>query len=221
MLVREYGVKIQHLFRPSLHPNRGKTPVLVLLHGMGGHKTDLTTLGSMLEAHFSLLSIRAPINLPEGGYSWYDVRFTPEPVSDLEQAEAARLLVIDFLIEAVQRYNLEPRVFLAGFSQGAIIAASVALTRPDLVAGLVMMSGRILPEVKTQVTSVGLEQLNVFVAHGRNDQRLPVFHAHETRDWLEDIGVKLAYREYASGHEVGAEENQDVAKWLLERVAQT
>lgn len=219
--VRKYDMDLQHLFRPASQPNRGQTPTLVLLHGMGGHKTDLMTLGSMLEVHFSVLSLLAPMNLPEGGHSWYGVRFTPEPVIDLEQAEAARLLVIDFLIEAVRRYNLEPRVFLAGFSQGAIIAASVALTRPDLVAGLVMMSGRILPEVKTQAASVGLEQLNVFVAHGRDDQRLPVFHAHETRDLLERLGVKLTFREYANGHEVGTEENRDVTQWLLERVAQT
>ena len=163
-----------------------------------------------------------PMNLPEGGHSWYGVRFTPEPVIDSEQAEASRLLVIDFLHDAVRRYNLEPRVFLAGFSQGAIIAASVALTRPDLVAGLVMLSGRILPEVKTHLAaSTELEDLNVFVAHGRDDQRLPVFHAQETHDWLEKLGVKLTYREYASGHEIGVEENRDVAQWLLERVAQT
>jgi phospholipase/carboxylesterase len=99
-------------------------------------------------------------------------------------------LVIDFLTEAVRRYNLEPRIFLADFSQGAIITASVALTRPDLVAGLVMISGRILPEVKTQVASADLEQLNVFVAHGRDDQRLPLVYVHETRDLLEGLGVK-------------------------------
>ena len=83
------------------------------------------------------------------------------------------------------------------------------------------LSGRILPEVKTQAASVGLEQLNVFVAHGRANPRLPVFHAHETRDLLERLGVKLMFREYANGHEVGTEENRDVTQWLLERVAQT
>ncbi len=220
-VMSEYGMEIQHQFCPSTDVNRGTAPVLVLLHGMGGNKTDLMPLGSRLKTQFCVLSVRAPIIVPEGGHSWYGVRFEPGPVIDSEQAEASRLMMIEFLNDAVQRYKLEPNgVFLAGFSQGAIIAASVALTRPDLVAGLVMMSGRILPEVKTQVASVGLEQLNVFVTHGRDDQRLPIFHAHETRDWLEGLGVNLTYKEYANGHEVGTQENSDVAQWLLERVAQ-
>jgi phospholipase/carboxylesterase len=215
-------MEIQYLFRPSLHPNRGKTPVLVLLHGMGGNKTDLMKLGSMLNNRFSVLSVRAPMSMPEGGHSWYGVRFAPDPVIDSDQAEASRCLMIEFLKDAVQRHNLEPsEIFLAGFSQGAIIAASVALTRPELVAGLVMMSGRILPQVKIQVASARLERLNVFVAHGRDDQRLPLHHAHETRDWLKDLGVNLTYKEYAGGHEIATDEHRDIAQWLLERVNRT
>lgn len=214
---------IQHLFRPSRHMNRGVSPSLVLLHGMGGDNTDLMSLGSRLEAQFSVLGVRAPMSMPEGGHSWYSVRFAPDPVIDADQAEASRVLIVEFLHDAVQRYQLEPSsVFLAGFSQGAIMAASVALTRPDLVAGLVMMSGRILPQVKTQVAPrADLERLNVFVAHGRDDQRLPLFHAHQTREWLLNLGVNLTYKEYADGHEVGEDEYQDVARWLLERIDRT
>ena len=213
-------MEIQHLFRPSLHENRGVCPALVLLHGMGGNKTDLMALVSKIEAQFSVLSVRAPIIMPEGGHSWYGVRFAPGPIIDSEQAEASRLLIIEFLNHAIQRYKLEPSaVFLAGFSQGAIIAANVALTRPDLVAGLVMMSGRVLSQVKTQIASrADLEHLNVFVGHGRDDQRLPLFHARETRDWLENLGVNLTYQEYAGGHEIAADEYRDVAQWLLERI---
>ena len=215
-------MEIQHLFRPSTRKNQGISSALVLLHGMGGNKTDLMSLGSRLEAQFSVLSVRAPMSLPEGGHSWYGVRFAPDPIIDSDQAEASRLLMIEFLSDALQRYRLEPGgVFLAGFSQGAIIAASVALTRPDLVAGLVMLSGRILPQVKTQVaTHANLEGLNVFVAHGRDDQRLPLFYAHQTRDWLLDLGVNLTYKEYEEGHEIGENEYQDVARWLLERVGE-
>jgi phospholipase/carboxylesterase len=216
----KYGMEIQHLFRPSTDVNRGASPVLVLLHGMGGNKTDLMWLGSRLESQFCVLSVRAPISMLEGGHSWYAVRFAPDPIIDSDQAEASRLLMIEFLNDAVKRYKLEPSgVFLAGFSQGAIMAASVALTRPDLVAGLVMMSGRILWQVKTQVASrADLERLKVFVAHGQDDQRLPLFHAHETRDWLVELGVNLTYQEYAGAHEIVADEYRDVAQWLLERI---
>jgi phospholipase/carboxylesterase len=216
----EYVVEIQYLFRPCIRVNQGASPVLVLLHGMGGNKTDLMSLASMLEAQFCVLSVRAPIVMPEGGHSWYGVQFAPDPIIDFDQAEASRLLMIGFLNDALQRYKLESSsVFLVGFSQGAIMAAGVALTRPDLVAGLVMISGRILSQVKTQVASrADLEGLNVFVAHGRDDQRLPLFHAHETRDWLVRLGVNLTYQEYEGGHEIGSDEYRDVAQWLFERI---
>lgn len=186
---------------------------------MGGDETELLSLAATVTQRYFVLSLRAPIAIAGGGHSWYDVRFAPTPVIDGAQAETSRLLVIEFLEEAVQHYGLEPdSVFLAGFSQGAIVAASVALTRPDIVAGLVMMSGRIPPELKAQVASLEpLRDLSVFVTHGRDDQRLPIVNAIETRDWLEILGVKLTYQEYASGHEVSVEQQRDVAQWLLEK----
>ncbi len=212
---------LQYLFRPSLHPKRGRTSVLVLLYGMGGDKTDLMSLGSVLENRFSVLSVRAPMSMPERGHSWYGVRFAPDPIIDSDQTEASRRLMIEFLTDAAP---LQPRAWrnlFAWFLTGAIIAASVVLTRPELVAGLVMISGRILPQVKIQVASARLEHQQVFVAHGCDDLRLPLYHAHETRDWLEDLGVNLTYKEYVGAHEIGTDEHRDIAQWLLERVNRT
>ena len=77
---------------------------------------------------------------------------------------------------------------MLGFS--AIIGASVALTRPDLVAGLVMMSGRILPEIKDLIaSSTNLEQLPVLVAHGLQDNKLPVHHARASRENSSNLGL--------------------------------
>jgi len=216
----ETQTSIQHVSRPPRRAVQSKAPALVLLHGMGGDETELMPLRSNLDERLYILSLRAPIALTEGGHSWFDVHFAPDPVIDADQAEAARLGLIDFLENAVEGYNLEPScVFLAGFSQGAIMGASVALTRPDLVAGLVMMSARILPEIGPQIAPrASLESLNVFVAHGRHDGRLPLRHAHMARDWLLKLGTKLTYREYEMGHEISSDETRDIADWLHDRL---
>jgi phospholipase/carboxylesterase len=110
-------------------------------------------------------------------------------------------------------------VFLLGFSQGAIIGASVALTRPDLVAGLVMMSGRILPEIKDLIASnTALEQLPVLVTHGLQDSKLPIHHARASREKLVQLGVKLTYTEYDMAHEMIAPEIQEISTWLTARL---
>jgi phospholipase/carboxylesterase len=205
----------------SQHPRRtssGKAPVLVLLHGVGGNETNLMPLANAFDNRFHVLSARGPIQLGVNAFGWFEVRFTPDPVINADQAETSRKSLIAFLEEAINRCDLEPsRVYLAGFSQGAIIGASVALTRPDLVAGLVMMSGRILPEIKPLLANAAaLETLNVLVAHGTHDGKLPVRHGHASRDLLSSLGVNLTYREYDMGHEIGQDEIQDIAQWLHE-----
>jgi phospholipase/carboxylesterase len=196
----------------------GKAPVLVLLHGVGGNETNLIPLANSFDDRFHVLSARGPIHLGPNAFGWFEVRFTPDPVINADQAEASRQRLIALLEEAINRYDLEPsRVYLAGFSQGAIIGASVALTRPDLVAGLVMMSGRILPEIKPLLAdAAALETLNVLVAHGTHDGKLPIRHGHTSRDLLSSLGVNLTYREYNMGHEIGQDEIQDIAQWLHE-----
>jgi phospholipase/carboxylesterase len=211
---------LEHISQPPRRTSPGKAPVIVLLHGVGGNETNLMPLANAFDDRFHVLSARGPIHLGPAAFGWFEVRFAPDPVINADQAEANRKRLIAFLEEAINRYDLEPsRVYLAGFSQGAIIGASVALTRPDLVAGLVMMSGRILPEIKPLIaTATALEAVKVLVAHGTHDGKLPVRHGHASRDLLSGLGVNLTYHEYDMGHEIGQDEIQNIAQWLQQNL---
>lgn len=205
-----------HTFQPPRAPQPGKAPALVLLHGVGGNETSLAGLAARLDGRFALVSVRAPLALASGGYGFFRVRFTPEPVIVPQEAEGSRAALIDFLPGLVRRHDLDPaRVLLLGFSQGAIIGASVALSRPDLVAGLALLSGRILPEARPHFRPPeDLGALKVFVGHGVHDGKLGIHHARASRALLEGLGVDLTYREYELGHEIGAEEVADLNAWL-------
>ena len=112
-----------------------------------------------------------------GSYAWFEVNFTPQgPVINPEQAEASRKTLITFIKEAITAYGANPKqVYLMGFSQGAIMSASVALTRPELVAGAVLMSGRILPEIQPLIAShEELADFPFLVVHGTADMVLPI-----------------------------------------------
>ena len=211
---------LEHISQPPRRTRPCKAPVLVLLHGVGGNETNLLPLVNAFDDRFHVLSARAPIQMGANAFGWFEVRFTPDPVINADQAEASRQRLIAFLEETVDRYNLESSwVYLMGFSQGAIIGASVALTRPDLVAGLVMMSGRILPEIKPLIaTAAELETLNVLVAHGTYDGKLPIRHGHASRDLLSSLGVNLTYREYDMDHVIGQDELRDIGTWLRDRL---
>ncbi len=205
-----------HLVRqPSVETSA--PPLLLLLHGVGSNEHDLFGLVPFLDERFLIISVRAPNTLAPGSYAWFEVDFTPQgPVINPAQAEASRKALIAFLGEALTTYDADPKqVYLMGFSQGAIMSASVALTHPDLVAGAVLMSGRILPEIQPLIASPeALENLPFLVVHGTADTVLPINHGRTSRQHLSSLPVELTYHEYPMGHEVSQESLVDVSAWL-------
>jgi phospholipase/carboxylesterase len=192
-------------------------PLLLLLHGVGSNEHDLFGLVPYLDKRFLIISVRATNTLGPGSYAWFEVDFTTQgPVINPAQAEASRKVLITFLDEAVNAYNADPKqVYLMGFSQGAIMSASIALTRPQLVAGAVLMSGRILPEIQPLIApNEELSGLPFLVVHGTADMVLPVSYGRASRQLLSSLPVELTYHEYRMGHEVSQESLADVTAWL-------
>jgi len=209
-------LSLVHLVREPIVEVRNP-PLLLLLHGVGSNEYDLFGLAPYLDERFLIISVRAPNTIGPRSYAWFDVDFTPQgPVIDPAQAEASREAVIAFLGEAVTAYSADSKqVYLVGFSQGAIMSASVALTRPDLVAGAVLMSGRILPEIQPLIAaSEALEGLPFLVVHGTADTVLPINNGRASNQLLSSLPVELTYHEYTMGHEVSQESLDDVASWL-------
>lgn len=198
-----------------------KAPLLILLHGVGSNEQDLFGLVPYLDERFTIVSVRAPYTRGPGSYAWFDVQFTPQGlVIDPAQAEASRQMLLRFINEAVQAYQCDPqRVYLMGFSQGAIMSASVALSEPELIAGAVLMSGRILPEIKPLIVPTErLAKLPILVVHGVVDNVLPIHYGRASRDLLSELGVQLSYQEYPIGHNVSQESIQDISLWLSQQL---
>jgi phospholipase/carboxylesterase len=215
------SLALEHLVR---HPTRaaGAPPLLILLHGIGSNEEDLMGLEPYLDERFLIVSARAPHPYGWGGYAWFEIEWLPDGIAiDRAQAEQSRDLIVRFIGEAVAAYSADPaRVYLMGFSQGAMMSGWVALTRPELVAGAVLMSGRVPDEVRAQIADP--EQLAgkpFLVVHGTMDQVLPIQNGRASRDLLQRLPIDLTYREYPMSHEVSAESLTDVVAWLSARLA--
>src|SRR5436305_1080890 len=209
-----------HLVRQTTI-ERGNPPLLLLLHGIGSNEHDLYGLTPFLDKRFLIISVRAHKTLGPGSYASCEVDFTPQgPVINPEQAKASLKTLITFLKEAITAYGADPKqVYLMGFSQGAIMSASVALTQPELVAGTVLMSGRILPEIQPLIaSSEELSGFPVLVVHGTADMVLPITNGRASRELLSSLPVDLTYHEYPMGHEVNQESLSDVTTWLNEQL---
>jgi len=95
----------------------------------------------------------------------------------------------------------------------------VALTYPGSAAGVVAMSGSVLPQALDQITDKdALAGLPIFVAHGSRDIRIPINQGRDARAKLSELPVELTYREYDMGHEVSYDSLKDITEWLNERL---
>lgn len=214
------ALNLSHLVRRPAQPVT-RPPLLILLHGVGSNEHDLFTLADQFDPRLLVLSVRAPNVRSANSYAWFAVTFTPQgPVIDPAQAEQSRLMLIDLIDSAVRAYDADPaRVYLLGFSQGAIMSASVALTAPERVAGAVLLSGRILPEIRPLIAAPDrLRHLHFLVAHGTNDEILPIKHGRASRDLLSNLPIHLTYREHPGGHSISAPVLEEVRGWFGEKV---
>jgi phospholipase/carboxylesterase len=205
---------------PSVPSDR--PPLLVLLHGIGADELDLLPVADAIDPRLVAVSLRAPYPAEPMGFAWYALDWsTTPPAPDLEQAARSLEELAAALPGLQRRFGAEPaRTFLFGFSQGATMALGLALTRPELVRGVILHSGRVLQGLERRAAPAEkLAGLETLVLHGVNDDVLPVERGRETRDLLGPLlGTRLEYREHDAGHFVTRESIADAARWLSVRI---
>ena len=213
----ESKLALKHLVKKPADAGGTPPPLLLLLHGVGSNEEDLFTLAPYLDQRFLVVSARAPVALDYGGYGWFRIDFTPRGMAaDVEQAKRSLGMLPDFVNGLVELYGADARrVYLAGFSQGAMMSLALLLTRPEKLAGVVAMSGRLpVQALEREPDREALNGKPVLVTHGLYDPVLPVEQGRAAREYLEALPVELTYREYPLAHEVSAESLRDVTAWL-------
>lgn len=194
-----------------------RTKAIILLHGVGSNEADLFSLSDHLPDDSYVISARGPFALGAGRFAWYNVDFsTGKPVFNAEQELVSRQAITRFITSIKKKYSIDD-IYLGGFSQGAIMSFSVGLSHPGEVAGVIGFSGRILDEIQNSITSTDdLTKLKIFLAHGIQDDKLPIHYAREGKRFLEKLRVKLSYHEYPMGHQINEAVLRDLNGWLTD-----
>ena len=223
-VVSQLPLALIHRVRSPQSGSGAGSPCLILLHGVGANEANLIDFAQQQDPRLTVILARAPITLGPDMYGWFNVTFTASgPVIYAEQAEQSRRILLNFIDALPAAYGVDPgRIWIAGFSQGGIISASVGLTRPDKVAGFGILSGRILPEIAPLIAGAeALAALTAFVSHGVHDGKLSIEFARAAQRLLTEKEVKLSYAEYEAGHELNAAMQRDFHAWIARELERT
>jgi len=195
-----------HRFIPATQPG---LPPLLLLHGTGGDENDLLPLGEQLSPGAALLSPRGKV-LENGMPRFF--RRLAEGVFDLADLKARTLELADFIAAARTAYALAKPVAV-GFSNGANIAASLLLTRPELLAGAVLLRAMLPFEPQAPPDLAGKP---VLLLSGSNDQMIPAASSERLIEVLQAAGADLVYKALPTGHNLTQNDLIIAAHWLKE-----
>ncbi|WP_417354270.1 alpha/beta hydrolase [Flavobacterium sp.] len=195
-----------------------KNPLILLLHGYGSNEEDLFSFAGQLPEEYYIISARAPYHIPPYGNAWYAINFDSDmnKFSDDNQAIESRELIVKFIDELIDQYPIDAqKVTLLGFSQGAILSYSIALTYPEKIDRVVALSGYLNMDIIDKGFNTNdISKLRFFISHGVVDQVIPVDWARKAPEVLKDLKLDVEYHEYPVGHGVTPQNFYDLLSWI-------
>lgn len=221
-----FAQKIDTDLTYSVNPSKekSKAPVLILLHGYGSSEGDLFALANSIDDRFLTFSLRAPFKGADVGYSWYELKFlrNKETSCNYSEAKESRAKILSFISHACKAYKADStKVFLLGFSQGAIMAYDLALNNPKKIAGILALSGKLLEESKpAKIDNTAVANVKVFIAHGKSDNVIDIKEAEKANEYLKANLIKeLSYKTYEMPHTLMGAELNDIKAWLKKAIS--
>ena len=187
-----------YLYVPVGYRAERSAPLILLLHGAGGHaQQGLELLRNLADATGVVLL--APASRERTWDLLIGRRFGPD------------VTIIDRALEQTfSRYAVDPtRLAIGGFSDGASYALSLGITNGDLFTHVLAFSpGFVAPAGKT-----GLPR--IFVSHGTRDGVLPIDRcSRRIVPELERSGYEVLYREFDGGHTISPDIALEAVGWF-------
>jgi phospholipase/carboxylesterase len=184
---------------------------LLLLHGTGGNEHDLIPVGRELDPNAALLSPRGKV-LENGMPRFF--RRLAEGVFDVEDLKQRTNELADFVATAAKHYKLAAdQVVAAGYSNGANIAASMLLLRPEILHAAILFRAMVplVPENLPDLSSV-----RVWIGAGDQDPIIPASEAQRLEELLRRAGADVTIRFANATHGLTGADVKTARHWLEE-----
>jgi phospholipase/carboxylesterase len=198
-----------HRFVPPKSNAKEAVPTLLLLHGTGGNEDDLIPLGKKLAPNASILSVRGKV-LENGMPRFF--RRLEEGVFDMEDLKIRTDELAEFVVKSSSAYMLDPeRVIAVGYSNGANIAASVLLRRPEVLAGAILFRAMV-PFIPTVMPD--LSKKSIILLEGLYDPIVSKAEAESLLELFAKTQSSVTLKWQNSGHNLTQEDIVAAKNWL-------
>jgi phospholipase/carboxylesterase len=188
------------------HATQEPARFLLLLHGWTGDENSMWVFTRRLPADFWIAAPRGPHAANEGGYSWRALQpdsWGLPSLSDLKPAADSLIRLVDEISVSI---GVDATQFdVAGFSQGGALTNVLTLLYPQRVYKAAVLAGFMPNGVNELIEQRVLAGKPFFVAHGTQDNMVPVERARESIELLERAGAQVTFCESEVGHKVSAD----------------
>ena len=198
---------------------------VLLMHGLGDEGRSFVPLVEELAPALQAVGAvrfvfpdapQMPVTI-NGGYrmpAWYDILGSggPEDEAGLRRSQAAVESLI--AVEAARGIPAS-RIVLAGFSQGCAMALLTGLRHPGRLAGIAGLSGYLpLAALTAAEAHAANRSTPIFLAHGTQDDVVPLGRAEASRDALRALGYDVRWHTYPMAHSLCMEEVDALGAFL-------
>ena len=199
------GPDFVHEFTPG-----SSKRTLLLLHGTGGNERDLIPLGREIDPTAAILSPRGKV-LENGMPRFF--RRLAEGIFDEEDLKRRTHELADFVGAAAKHYEFAAdQVVAVGYSNGANIAASLLLLRPETLRAAILFRAMV-PLVPEKLPDLSL--LRVWIGAGNQDPIIPTSETQRLVELLRAAGADVTIRFFDAGHNLTNDEIEIARDWLM------
>tara|TARA_Y100000817_G_scaffold115181_1_gene90268 strand:- start:21 stop:641 length:621 start_codon:yes stop_codon:yes gene_type:complete len=190
--------------------------VLIWFHGYGannwGFEPFIKLLNLNLDGRLHVIMPNAPMD--NGKRSWYPLPSTlnGSVVEDDEGIMNSKKVIAKALHDYI---DIDKRLFLGGFSQGAALSLSMGLNNDMESEGIIAISGYVPSASKINIVD---HSKDIYVAHGKNDTTISIETHEKSIRFLEKNN--LSYTEYLDdcGHTISKAMIGSLSEWMYNRL---
>ena len=207
---------LDFLIRRSKNTNQ-KAGSIFMFHGYGSNKEDLFSLEQYLPQSHTIISLEAPLKLPFGGFSWFDIDYSDVIENNLDKRYKEINESIDGLLFNIDRHIESEKldendVTILGFSQGGSICWKLGLDFSYRFRRIIPLSSFIHPSYLNEDLNY-YKDLDIYSSHGKLDQVIPI---SLVENYIESLTKKnnLVFDKFEAGHTISQENLINLIKWI-------